>query len=125
VTVVDSSGWIEFFTDGPLADRFAAYFEDLSQLVTPTVVVFEVYRVIRRERTEEDATEAVAQIQRTRVVDLDQFVALTAADLSLKHRLAMADALVYATALVHDADVATLDVDFEGLPGATVFTPPS
>jgi predicted nucleic acid-binding protein len=124
VTVVDSSGWIEFFTDGPLADRFAPFFANPAGLVTPTIVLFEVYRVIRRERSEEDATAAVAQMQKTRVVDLDQFLALTAADLSLKHRLAMADAIVYATAVCNDAQVITMDTDFESLPGATVFRRP-
>lgn len=119
--LVDSSGWIEFFTDGPLADDFAPYLVDLAEVVTPTIVIFEVFRVIRRQRSEEEAIEAVAQMQKTSVVDLDQFLALSAADVSVEHGLAMADAIVYATARVQDIQLVTADSDFEGLSGARVF----
>ena len=119
--LVDSSGWIEFFTDGPLADDFAPYLVDLAEVVTPTIVIFEVFRVIRRQRSEEEAIEAVAQMQKTSVVDLDQFLALSAADVSVEHSLAMADAIVYATARVQDIQLVTADSDFEGLSGARVF----
>jgi len=121
VILVDSSGWIEFFTDGPLADDFAPYLVDLAEVVTPTIVIFEVFRVIRRQRSEEEAIEAVAQMQKTSVVDLDQFLALSAADVSVEHGLAMADAIVYATARVQNIQLVTADSDFEGLSGARVF----
>jgi predicted nucleic acid-binding protein len=121
VILVDSSGWIEFFADGPLADDFAPYLVDLAEVVTPTIVIFEVFRVIRRQRSEEEAIEAVAQMQKTSVVDLDQFLALSAADVSVEHGLAMADAIVYATARVQDIQLVTADSDFEGLSGARVF----
>ena len=122
MTLVDSSGWIEYFTNGPLADEFAPYLEDLLEVVTPTIVIFEVFRVIRRQRSEEEAIEAVAQMQKTSVVDLDQFIALTAADVSIEHGLAMADAIVFATAQVQNIQLVTADSDFEGLSGARVFT---
>ncbi len=121
MTLVDSSGWIEYFTNGPLADEFAPYLENLPEVVTPTIVIFEVFRVIRRQRSEEEAIKAVAQIQKTSVVDLDQFIALTAADVSIEHGLAMADAIVFATAQVQDVQLVTADSDFEGLSGARVF----
>ena len=122
MTLVDSSGWIEYFTNGPLADEFAPYLENLPEVVTPTIVIFEVFRVIRRQRSEEEAIEAVAQMQKTSVVDLDQFIALTAADVSIEHGLAMADAIVFATAQIQDIQLVTADSDFEGLSGALVFT---
>ena len=122
MTLVDSSGWIEYFTNGKLADRFASYLEDIANVTTPTVVIFEVYRVIRRERSEEEAMEAVAQMQKSRVVDFDQFLALSAAELSIEHKLAMTDAIVYATAVTEGIELVTADSDFEGLPGALVFS---
>jgi len=122
VTLVDSSGWIEYFTNGPLADEFAPYLENLPEVVTPAIVIFEVFRVIRRQRSEEEAIGAVAQMQKTSVVDLDQFIALAAADVSIDHGLAMADAIVFATAQVQDIQLVTADSDFEGLSGARVFT---
>ncbi len=122
MTLVDSSGWIEYFTNGPLADEFAPYLENLPEVVTPTIVIFEVFRVIRRQRSEEEAIKAVAQMQKTSVVDLDQFIALTAADVSIEHGLAMANAIIFATAQVQDIQLVTADSDFEGLSGARVFT---
>lgn len=122
MTLVDSSGWIEYFTDGPLADEIAPYLADLEDVVTPTIVIFEVYRVIRRQRAEEEALAAVAQMQKTKVVELDQLLAVTAADISVKHGLAMADAIVYATAVAEATELVTADSDFDGLPGARVFT---
>ena len=115
--VVDSSAWIEYFTDGPLASRFERYLSDSAEVVTPTIVLYEVYKLIRRERDEEAGLAAVAAIERTRLVPLTEAVALTAADLSLEYRLAMADAIVYATARLEGAEVVTADEDFSGLPG--------
>lgn len=117
--VVDSSGWLEFFTDGPLADQYAEHLADLGQILTPAIVLFEVYKKIKRERGEEDALIAVSQIEKTRIASLTTTVALTAADLGLEHRLAMADSLIYATAILHQVEVVTSDPDFMGLPGVT------
>ena len=122
MTLVDSSGWIEYFTDGELADRFAPYLENLAEVTTPTIVIFEVYRMIRRQRSEEGALEAVAQMQKSRVVELDQFLALSAAEASIEHGLAMADAIVYATARVNGIEMVTADPDFEDLAGVRVFS---
>jgi predicted nucleic acid-binding protein len=119
VKLVDSSGWLEFFIDGPLAGRYEAYLSDPSDIVTPTIVLYEVYKKIKRERSEELALVAAAQIQRTRMAPLTETLALTAADVSLQYRLAMADAVVYATAILHGAEMVTSDADFENLPNVT------
>lgn len=117
--LVDSSGWIEFFTGGVNASRYGSYLGDASQLVTPTVVLYEVYKLVRRERTEEDALLAAAQIQKTRLVPLSDSLALAAADVSLEFRLAMADSIVYATARAEEAELVTSDADLRSLPGVT------
>ncbi|HYX21560.1 MAG TPA: type II toxin-antitoxin system VapC family toxin [Thermoanaerobaculia bacterium] len=117
--VVDSSGWIEFFTGGKNAERYGGYLENLDRVATPTVVLYEVYKLIKRERTEEEALLAAAQMQKTRVLPLSESLALSAADVSLEFRLAMADAIVYATALSVEARLVTGDADLEGLPGVT------
>lgn len=122
--VVDSSGWLEFFTDGPLAAPYAEHLADLGQILTPSIVLYEVYKKIKRERGEENALIAVAQIEKTSVVPLTTSIALTAADLSLEHRLAMADSLIYATAILHDVTVITSDPDFKGLPGVIYLEKP-
>jgi len=113
--LIDSSGWIEFFTDGPLNKAYSKYFKDLSKVIAPTIVLYEVYKKIKRERTEEDALLAVSFINKTAVVQLSESIALLAADLSLKYSLPMAVAIVYATAIEKNCDVITSDMHFKGL----------
>jgi predicted nucleic acid-binding protein len=76
--------------------------------------------VIRRDVSEERAVEAVSALQSATLAPVDESLALEAADLSLAHGLAMADALIHATARRHGARIVTADTDFEGLPDATV-----
>lgn len=82
-------------------------------------MIYEVYKRLERELSEDDAVIAVSAMQRSQVVPIDQEIALTAADLSLEHRLAMADALVLATALKFQAELVTSDRDFERVGGVT------
>jgi predicted nucleic acid-binding protein len=124
VIVVDSSGWLEFLTDGPLADQFAARLRLPSAVITPTIVMYEVYKHSKRLRGEDVALDAVAAMQKTRVVPLSDELALVAADLSLALKLPMADAVVLATARLHEAKVVTSDVDFEGVSGVTYISKP-
>jgi predicted nucleic acid-binding protein len=120
--VLDSSAWLEFFGEGPHAEEFAHRLRQPGTIVTPTVVIYEVYKWIKRERSEEEAVEAVATIKKTRLADLSEEIALTAADLSLAHKLPMADAFILATARAHDAELLTTDSDFDGLPAVTVYS---
>jgi len=113
--LLDSSGWIEFFGQGPRALKYADYLKDLSRIVTPMVVVYEVYKKIKKERTEEEALLAVSLMKKTSLVPLEESIALLAADLSLKFALPMADAMVYATAVEKNADLITSDAHFKNL----------
>ena len=115
--LLDSSGWIEFFTDGPLADQYAQYLTPKHQLITPTIVLYEVYKKIKREKGEETALLFVGRLSATEVVQLTESIALLAADVSLRYGLAMADAIVYATARDQKAEVVTGDADLKDLPG--------
>jgi predicted nucleic acid-binding protein len=117
--VIDSSGWIEYFADGPRAKAYAAHLSDLTQIITPVIVVYEVYRSLKRQRGEEEALDAVAQLAETQLVAVSSSLALNAANLSLAYGLAMADALIYAAALSNDAELVTSDADFASLPGVT------
>ena len=117
--LIDSSGWLEFFTGGPLASEYAHYLRNLDGVVTPTIVLYAVYKVIKRQRGEEEALAAAAQVGKTRLVPLTDSIALTAADVSLMHQIAMADAIVYATALTEGAKLVTSDADLSDLPGVS------
>jgi len=118
--LVDSSGWVEYLADRPRADAFAPYIEGREALLASAIQVYEIYKVIRRDLSEERAVEAVSALHRATIDPVDASLALEAADLSVAHRLAMADALIYATARRRAARVVTLDTDFEGLPEAIV-----
>ena len=75
---------------------------------------------MRRDFTEDRAVTAVSALRHATIVPVDESLALDAADIALTHRLAMADALVYATARRHDATLVTTDTDFEGLPETVI-----
>ena len=83
------------------------------------IVVYEVYKRLKRDLSEADAVIAVSAMQRTRIVPITTELALTAADLSLEHGLAMADSLILATASLYGAELITSDRDFESIPGVT------
>lgn len=115
--VVDSSGWIEYFVEGALAERFADYIEGSEPLLVPTIVLYEVYRKIARDAGERMAVDAMASMRKGIAVSLSERLALSAADLSLRCKLPMADAIIYATAQAEGATVVTSDGHFSGLPG--------
>ena len=115
--LIDSFGWIEFFIDGPRADQYESYFQNSLEILTPSIVLFEVYKKFKKERNEEEALLVAAQMQKTRVVHLNVEIALSAAELSLKYKLPMADSIVYATAQKEQCPVVTSDPHFENLEG--------
>jgi len=115
--LVDTCGWLEYFTEGPLAENYAPFLEKNSQeLLVPVIVVYEVYKFLKRETDEELALAAIAQLENCKLAELDSSLAMEAADISVEHRLAMADAIVYATARHYQAELISSDVDFEHLP---------
>jgi len=119
--LVDSSGWIEFLGDGPLANRFGPYFEREERLIVPAIVLYEVYKKLLSVQGSTASDRFLSAALRARVVPIDERLALLAARISLDRRLATADAMIYATALATGAQLVTSDAHFKGLPEATVF----
>ena len=115
---IDSFGWIERLTDGPKAKAYNQVIDKTAQsdIVTSTIALYEVYRRIRQVKDEELALEAIAAMSQSRVVSVDQTIALEAADYSLQFGLHMADAIVYATARHFGAKLCTGDEDLKNLP---------
>ncbi|BAF58680.1 MAG: type II toxin-antitoxin system VapC family toxin [Pelotomaculum sp.] len=113
--LVDSCGWIEFLADGNKAGEYAKFFLKTENIVTPTIVIYEVFKKVLRERGEEAAITVAAQMNNTRVIELNESISLLAADLSIKHNLPMADAIVYATAKSLKCRVVTSDKHFRDL----------
>lgn len=117
MNVVDSSGWLEYFADGPNADFFAPAVEGTNELVVPSISVYEVFKRILQQRSESEALQAIAVMLRGRVVDLDVQMALTAARVSLHYRIPMADSIILTTARTHDATLWAQDEHFEHIAG--------
>ena len=121
MNVVDSSGWLEYFADGPNARYFSKPLLDASGLIVPTITIYEVFKVVLREKDEGAAIRAIALMRQGTVVDLDQELAIQAARLSVDHKVPMADSIIIATARRYDATIWTQDEDFERLSGVNYF----
>ena len=117
MNVVDSSGWLEYFADGPNAGFFAPAVQDLGSLIVPSLTIYEVFKTVSRQRGEGTALQAVAVMHQGTVVDLDSATAIDAARLSLEHKIPMADSIILATSMSHDAILWTQDSDFKKMAG--------
>jgi toxin FitB len=118
--LVDSSGWLEYITDDSKAAAFGHYLEDDVPVLVPTVVIFEVYKHLAKHRGKSVADRFASQALVRNVVPLDETIALAAANISLEHRLSGADAIVYATARVCQAQLVTANTRFRGLPAVII-----
>ncbi|MBX3664452.1 MAG: type II toxin-antitoxin system VapC family toxin [Burkholderiales bacterium] len=119
--VVDTSAWIEWLTGSALGKKLGRQFPDKPQCIVPTIVQLELSKWLVRELGEEQADQVIAYTQKCIVVPLDTTIALLAADLHRGHKLATADAIVYATARHQGAELLTCDAHFEGLPDVALF----
>lgn len=117
MNVVDSSGWIEYFTKGTNAEFFIPPIRDLKNLIVPTICIYEVFKRLLLERGEENALQAVGVMARGREFDLNRKTAMEAALISLDLKLAMADSLILATARAYNATLWTQDEHFKGIEG--------
>ena len=121
MNIVDSSGWLAYFADEPNAVHFLPPLNDSTSLVVPTVTMYEVFKVILRESSENDALQAVAAMRKGTVVDLTAPLAIAASKLSVEHNLPMADSIILATAKEFNAKLWTQDSDFVNISGVKYF----
>jgi len=114
---IDSFGWIERFTKGPKAPQYKQVIESTppKEILTSIVVLYEVYKKIKKLKGEEEALLVVAALSQTTIVPLDQTLSLEAADFSLEYNLHFSDAIVYATARHWKANLYTSDTDLKPL----------
>lgn len=118
MNIVDSSGWLEYFTKGRNADFFIPPIQDQEHLIVPTICIYEVLKRLLVERDEDAALLAVGLMSHGREVELDRNIAIEAAQISRELKLAMADSVILATTRVHNAALWTQDEHFAGMPEA-------
>ena len=115
--VVDSSGWLEYFADSERASLFASAIEDAENLFVPVISIYEVFKKVLRARGEDAALQVASMMHGGQIIDLDCALVLEAA----RHPLPMADSIIYATAMRHEAILWTQDEHFKDLPNVRFF----
>ena len=121
MNIVDTSGWLEYFSDGPNADAFSAPLQDSSSLIVPVITIYEVFKIVLRESSENEALQAIAAMEKGQVIELTTSIAMTASKLSIKYRLPMADSLILSTARLYGCTIWTQDSDFKDIPDVKFF----
>lgn len=121
MNVVDSSAWLAYFAGEANAQHFAPAIEQPATLLVPSITLLEVFKRIAQQRGEGVALQYVAVMQQGHVVELGAALAVQAAVMGIRHKLPLADSIIYATAQHGNALVWTQDADFEGLPGVRYF----
>ena len=117
MNVIDSSGWLEYFINGSNAVFFAPVIENAEDVLVPTISLFEVFKRVLIDKNRDDALEAIALMKDGHIVDLDDSLALVAAELSYELKLPFADSIILATARAHNATLWTQDAHFQGMDG--------
>ena len=120
--LVDTSAWIEWLIGSPTGDKLAAHLPEQTDWLVPTVVQLELAKWLTREVSEEKADQVIAFTQVCQIIALDTEIALAAAEACRAHRLATADAIIFATARLRGATLLTCDAHFDGLPGVTMIS---
>jgi len=117
MNIVDSSGWLEYFADGPNASHFAPAIEKTTQLLVPTLSLYEVFKRILQQREESQALQVIATMQQGQVIELTSSLALDAARIGLAEKLPLADSIMLATARAFGAILWAQDEHFKGIKG--------
>ena len=113
MNLVDSSGWLEYFADGPNAEFFAPAIEDTEHLLVSTINLYEVFKRVLQQKGENQALQAVALMHQGQVLDINAEIAIAAAKISEQHKLPLADSLILTTAQTYHATLWTQDADFQ------------
>ncbi len=117
MNIVDSSGWLEYFGNGPNVSFFAPIIEQTSKLIIPVISIYEVFKKVLMQYNEDKALEAVTLMQQGVVCDLNVALSIRAAKLSQELKIPMADSLILAVAHSYQAVLWTQDVDFKNITG--------
>ena len=115
--IVDSSGWLEYFIEGPNAGVFEPVVSDPESLIVPTITIYEVFKQIARRTNDAEAITLTSLMLKGKIADLDTATSVDAARISVENHLGMADSILLATAKLYRAILWTQDSDFIGIQG--------
>jgi predicted nucleic acid-binding protein len=94
-------------------------------LATSTISLLEIKRKLLQDGLCAKVEPALSFIRRrAAIVDVNRHIAELAAEISFKHKLSMADAIIYASAIETKAEaLVTADTDFKGLKNVRLLAP--
>ena len=116
MNIIDSSGWLEYFSDGPNAEIFEEVILDKSiKIIVPAIVIYEVFKKILIEKGESIALQIITQLQKYQTEPIDDNISIEAAKISFIHKMPMADSIIYAVTKKYNAVLWTQDEHFKDL----------
>lgn len=121
MNLVDTSGWMEFFNDGPYASYFLEALRDMDKVIVPTLCFYEVFSSVMERMSDSEALQVVAFMQQAESVDLTDAIAVLAARLSTKHNIPLSPGITLATAQLNDAVIWTQDTHLKDFPGVKYY----
>ena len=121
MNIIDSSCWIEYLMDTEIGANVAPIIENAAELLVPTITLYEVYKKLLAEKSEEYALDVVSYMQTGRVIELNAGLSFSAARISRKYKLPMADSIIYASAQRYSAVIFSCDKHFKDIPGIQYF----
>lgn len=121
MNLVDTSGWLEYFSESINAANYEKAIGQVEKLIVPSIVLYEVFKKIANEFDEDKALIAIAHMKLAKVIDLNESIAIYAAKVSIEKKIPMADSIIYATAEIYNATIYTQDEHFSKLPNVKYF----
>jgi len=121
MNIIDSSCWIEYFHNTSIGGAVLPVVERPHELLVPSIVLYEVCKYLLSKTSEENVMAFIRMMHKGQVIVLDSGLSISAANVSRRHKLAMADSIIYATAERHNAVLWTTDKHFDGLPNVRYF----
>ena len=107
--------------DTEIGQSIASIVENPNDLIVPTITLYEVFKKLSSEKDKEYAQNVITYMQTGTIIELNAELSLSAADISRKYKLAMADSIIYSTAQHYSAMVFSCDIHFKDLPNVTYF----
>ena len=121
MNIIDSSFWLEYFAGTKAGDKISDIIEKTDELIVPTITIYEVFKKLLLERNEDDALFAVGHMKQGKIIELTEELSLSAARMSIKYKLPMADSIIYATNIKYNCILWTQDQHFIDLISVNYF----
>ena len=110
--LIDSSVWIDYLVNG----NYKELIEKEEKLLLATISLIEIKKKLSKLKIpNKEIDNKMDYIKKQSIIiNLDEKIAERASELVIKKNLPIADSIVYASAIINNAILLTLDNDFRG-----------